>query len=227
MAYPQLEKNIEKLNEEITELQYGLSLTEKEEWDTYSIKEVQKMFGLEESEASLLVKSGIFKIHKVGNEYRATKKSVVDKKKVIKSVTTYRNKKSMKVSDMAKLLGLGKTASYRLISKEYFKTYLVMGVMRVDVKSFEEWYAGQFHYKKITGEQPGQKYGDTIAPIVMARVFDIHPTTAREFMDKGWVETVTVGGKRRVVRSSFEKWCETQSHYKMVRTIEEAEEICR
>ena len=45
MAYPQLEKNIEKLNEEITELQYGLSLTEKEEWDTYSIKEVQKMFG--------------------------------------------------------------------------------------------------------------------------------------------------------------------------------------
>lgn len=227
MSYPQLEKNIERFNKEIDELQYGLTTTEKEEWDTYSIEEVQKMFKLEESEASLLVKSGIFKIHKVGNEYRATKKSVVDKKKVINAVTTYRNKKSMKVSDMAKLLGLGKTASYRLISKEYFKTFLVLGVMRVDVKSFEDWYSRQFHYKKITGEKPGQKYGDTISPIVMARVLNVHPTTAQDFMNKGWVETITVGGKRRIIRSSFEKWYSSQSNYKMVRTIEEAEEICQ
>lgn len=63
-----------------------------------------------------------------------------------------------------RILGLGKTATYRLINQCRFKTYLVLGKMRVDVDSFEDWYAGQFHYKKVNGERPGKKYGKTLSP---------------------------------------------------------------
>ena len=59
------------------------------------------------------------------------------------------DKKSISVPEMAKMLGLGKTDSYWLVHKRYFKTVLVGGKMRILVDSFEEWYAGQFHYKKV------------------------------------------------------------------------------
>lgn len=67
------------------------------------------------------------------------------------------------VPEMGKWLGLGKTESYWLVKKQYFKVVTV-GVnpktrkMRVLLDSFEKWYAGQTHYKKVTEEPP---IGDT------------------------------------------------------------------
>ena len=57
-------------------------------------------------------------------------------------------KKSMSVPEMGRLLGLGKTESYYLVKKNCFKVVTIGGKMRVMVDSFEEWYAGQNHYKK-------------------------------------------------------------------------------
>lgn len=59
-----------------------------------------------------------------------------------------RVKTSMSVPEMGKMLGLGKVESYWLVKKNYFKTIQVAGRMRVMLDSFEDWYAGQFHYKK-------------------------------------------------------------------------------
>ena len=57
-------------------------------------------------------------------------------------------KKSISVLEMGRLLGLGKTESYYLVKKNWFKVVTIGGKMRVMVNSFEEWYAGQNHYKK-------------------------------------------------------------------------------
>ena len=57
-------------------------------------------------------------------------------------------KKSMSVPEMGRLLGLGKTERYYLVKKNWFKVVTIGGKMRVMVDSFEEWYAGQNHYKK-------------------------------------------------------------------------------
>ena len=57
-------------------------------------------------------------------------------------------KKSMSVPEMGRLLGLGKTESYYLVKKNWFEVVTIGGKMRVMVDSFEEWYAGQSHYKK-------------------------------------------------------------------------------
>ena len=68
-----------------------------------------------------------------------------------------RVKTSMSVPEMGKMLGLGKVESYWLVKKNYFKTIQVAGRMRVMLDSFEDWYAGQFHYKKVDGTPPGEK----------------------------------------------------------------------
>lgn len=66
-------------------------------------------------------------------------------------------KKSMSVMEMGRMLGLGKTNSYWLIKKRYFKTITVAGKMRVLVDSFEDWYQKQTHYKKVSGTEKGQE----------------------------------------------------------------------
>ena len=63
----------------------------------------------------------------------------------------YLDKKSISVPEMRRILGLGKTESYWLIKKGYFKTIMLFGKIRVMTDSFEEWYANQFHYKKTDG----------------------------------------------------------------------------
>ena len=57
-------------------------------------------------------------------------------------------KTSFSVPEMREMLGLGKTEAYWLVKKKYFKTIIVAGRIRVIRDSFEEWYAGQNHYKK-------------------------------------------------------------------------------
>ena len=149
--------------------------------------------------------------------------NVEENKKIVKAVLTYQDKKTMSVPDVMRILGLGKTATYRLINQCRFKTYLVLGKMRVDVDSFEDWYAGQFHYEKVNGERPGKKYGKTLSPLTVAKVLGIPRSTANDLMNDGIVEFIWVDGKRRIKRESFDKWYASQSKYTKVKEIEEVE----
>lgn len=151
-------------------------------WESYSAEQIQMLFSVTAEEAKLLMNCGIFKIYRTGNEYRAHKKSVEERRKIIRAVVSYRNKQTISVMELGRLLGLGRTAVYRLVNKCRFKTYLVLGVMRIDVESFEDWYAGQFHYKKVNGERPGKKYGRTISSTTVGKVLGIPRSTARDLI---------------------------------------------
>lgn len=140
--------NLKEENERLAELFSDEKLQGETLWEAYSVKEISKLLSVTEEEALKLMNCGIFKTYRVGNEYRASKKSVEENKKVVKAVLTYQDKKTMSVPDVMRILGLGKAATYRLINQCRFKTCLVMGKMRVDVDSFEDWYSGQFHYEK-------------------------------------------------------------------------------
>ncbi len=197
--------------------------TEDELWESYSSEQIQKMFSLTEDEALKLLKSGLFKVYRPGNEYRASKKSVEENQHIVKTMLIYREKKTISIPDLRRILGLGKTAVYRLVNHQYFKTFVVFGKMRVDVESFEEWYANQFHYRKVNGERPGKNYGKTITSTTIAKVLGISRPSARELIDKYDMDMIWVDGTRRVKQESFEKWYASQTHYKKVAEIEEVE----
>ena len=69
---------------------------------------------------------------------------------------TSQKKETMSVREMREILGIKKTDSYWLIKRNYFKTVIVDRKIRVDIKSFEKWYANQVHHHKVNGEEPGQ-----------------------------------------------------------------------
>lgn len=72
-----------------------------------------------------------------GNQHGSTERSNIRK-----------SKKTMSVPEMRRLLGLKKTDSYWLVHRNFFQTYIVNGQMRVDIASFEKWYANQVKHKK-------------------------------------------------------------------------------
>ena len=227
IRYNMFDERVEKFNEENERKRVAELLNNKRkeeiEWESYSIADVQELLSVSEDEARKLVKSGLFKTYRVGNEYRASKKSVEENIKTVNVMLTYQNNKTMTVADMKRILGLGKTAAYRLINQCQFKTYLVFGKMRIDVESFEDWYAGQFHYKKVNGERPGKKYEETIAPTTMAEVLGIPRSTSNDLMNDGLVDFIWVNGTRRILKESFDKWYASQDKYKKVKEIWEVE----
>ena len=82
--------------------------------------------------------------------------------------------------------------------------------------SFEEWYANQFHYKKIDGTPPGQNWAHTLSVHDVAVLLGVSDSAVYDILRTKPLPTITVSGKRRIEKESFEKWYSAQSHYKKV-----------
>lgn len=126
-----------------------------------------------------------------------------------------RPKLSMSVKEMGTSLGLKKVESYELIKKNYFETRKVAGKYRVIIASFEEWYAGQFRYRKVNGLQPGTKYGELFFAEDICSMFGIARNSAKDLLHNHFpTDLITIDSICAVKRDVFELWYNQQSHYK-------------
>ncbi|MCQ2462769.1 MAG: helix-turn-helix domain-containing protein [Clostridia bacterium] len=126
-----------------------------------------------------------------------------------------KQKTTMSVPEMGKLLGLKKTEWYYLIQKNYFKTVKVHGVLRVYIDSFEEWYANQLHYKKVTGDNPGWKLGVYITKDEIERDLGINDCGSLLYGSKK-LKTYIISGHTCVKRCDYELWYRRQFRYTKV-----------
>lgn len=127
-----------------------------------------------------------------------------------------KEKRTMSVPEMRQMLGLGKTESYWLVKKGYFRTTTVYGRIRIYIDSFEEWYANQYHYRKTDGTPPGEKLGDTLSAIDVAKMLGVCSSTVYDLVKRDAFTTMESNGILRIHRRSFEKWYERQFRYKKV-----------
>ena len=124
-------------------------------------------------------------------------------------------KKYMSVHEMGDLLGLKKTDRYWLVHKGFFQTDETPIGMRVDIESFEEWYANQVKYRKVTGEEPGlelKKHSYSARDI--AQLLDIKEWQVYEEMKKADLEFIRVDYWKRWPVEVFEEWYRNQTKYK-------------
>lgn len=133
----------------------------------------------------------------------------------LKKVTV--KKKTMSVPEMKTLLGLGKTESYYLLKKGFFKVLTIDGHLRVDIQSFEEWYDNQWHYQKVNGPPPG------INLCQYMTVKDVGIALGIKAGDADWVvrksgrfKLYKVNGLFCILRSDFEEWYQRQFRYKKI-----------
>ena len=136
------------------------------------------------------------------------------------------HKKWMLVSEMGKLLGLKKTDRYWLVHKNFFRTEVVMGRMRIDVESFEKWYANQVKYHKVTGEEPGLELKQrSLSPRDIAELLGISESYVYEILLRDHVPTITVDYLKRVTVEEFLKWYRGQDHFKTIEDQQKEKEL--
>ena len=123
--------------------------------------------------------------------------------------------KTMSVPEMRKLLGLKKTEGYWLVHREFFKTEIIGGMMRVDIESFEKWYANQVKHKKVNGEEPGRELiKGSYSFQDAANLLGINSASLYEIWKKEDRKTIKVDFVKRIPKEEFDKWLSRQTVYK-------------
>lgn len=126
-----------------------------------------------------------------------------------------KEKKYMTAAEMGRLLGLGKTERYWLLHRHHFEWEEILGEFRVNIASFEKWYANQVKYKKVTGEEPGKELKEwSYSPQEIAELLGVSDYVVYELIKKKKIETVVVDYWKRVPKESFYKWYNSQTRYR-------------
>jgi len=124
-------------------------------------------------------------------------------------------KTTMSVPEMRDLLGICKVEAYWLVKKNYFPTVLIAGRMRIVLADFEDWYAGQLHYKKVNGPAPGSKWGtDTMSVAEASQKIAYSRQVVRDLAKRNLFRHFRVDGQIWIDVASFEKWYSGQTHYR-------------
>ena len=114
-------------------------------------------------------------------------------------------KKWMSVSEMGEILGL----------KNFFETKEIAGKMRVNIESFEKWYANQIKYHKVNGEEPGKelkKWSYSVPEL--AEMLELTDGVIYDLIKQNKIEVVIVDYWKRVPKAAFQKWYDGQSRYR-------------
>lgn len=123
-------------------------------------------------------------------------------------------KSTMSVTEMRRLLGLGKTDSYWLCHQDFFETVLVNGKMRVVIDSFEEWYAMQTKHRKVTGEEPGTRlHEEMLSAKEIAELLGICTQQAQVLIRQEGLPFIKVHSRFQVPKDAFDSWYASQTHY--------------
>ena len=121
----------------------------------------------------------------------------------------------MSVKQMGDLLGLGRTERYWLVHQNRFETETIRGKMWVNVSSFENWYANQVKYRKINGEEPGQKLREWSYSIRdIAGMLNVSESRVYKLAKNGTFETIHIDDRIRIPRASFDTWYSSQDHFR-------------
>ncbi len=132
----------------------------------------------------------------------------------------------MSVSEMRKMLGLSKGEGYYLVHTGKFKVTEEDGEYRIDIESFEKWYANQVNFSKVEGPPPGEELMKNSYSVKdISGMLGIGEERVREILKRDKVETFTVDLRKRVPKEAFDKWYRSQSRYRKVEDREKAREI--
>ena len=126
-----------------------------------------------------------------------------------------KKKTTMSVPEMGRLLGLKKTDWYYVLYNSNMKTIMVGGKIRIYIDSFEEWYANQWHYKKVTGEHPGWKLAAYITIEEIEADLGIKSADWLIYASKKF-KLHKVSGMTCIKRCEYEQWYTKQFRYKKV-----------
>jgi hypothetical protein len=191
---------------------------------TMSVAEMAQVLGLGRTDAFWLVKKGYFETITAGGQTRILIDSF---EKWYNGQFRYRKAEgpppgqdydpSISIHELAAILGLPLGTARYLVSRNYFKSFLISGLLRIDSKSFENWYAHQFRYKKVDQTPNGTQIPNTMSAKELGTLLGVPVhNTVYALTRKGVFKSYIVSGQLRIEVESFEAWYRGQDHYKKI-----------
>ena len=191
---------------------------------TMSVPEMREMLGLKKTESYWLVHKNYFDTVMVGGKMRIVIKSFEDwyanqvryKKVDGPEPGTKLRERSFSIAELANLLGIDTDSVYELLQRTPIKTHIVNFQKRVDRKSFEHWYKHQEHYRTQEDREHDREAEETSMslPEMGAMIGLDRNQTYALVKDAPELQIIRIGGRRRVMKSSFEEWYANQDTYR-------------
>lgn len=123
--------------------------------------------------------------------------------------------RTISVKRMAQLLGIGKTESYWLLNKHFFKSVQIYGHTRIDMESFNQWYDSQVKYQIAGGRPPGRLLREvSFSPKEIAEELGISEAYVYELIDKYQIPVSTFDYLKRVMKKDFYAWYNNQTRFR-------------
>lgn len=202
---------------------------------TMSVPEMREMLGLKKTESYWLVHKKYFDTVMVNGKMRVVIKSFenwyanqVRYKKVDGPEPGAKlRERSFSIAELAALLGIDTDSVYELLQRAPIKTHIVNYQKRVDRKSFENWYKKQEHYRtKEDREQDREAEEASMSLPEMGAMIGLDRNQTYALVkDTPELQVIRIGGRRRVVKTSFEEWYANQDTYRKFEELSPKEQM--
>ena len=212
----------------------------EEKRTTMSVAEMGQMLGLGKTEPYWLVHKNCFETIRVNGKMRVVIDSFekwyanqIKHKKVDGTPPGEELRaNSYSVKELAQMLSIDDSSVYYLIKRDQIPTFKVDTWMRIRKDDFNRWYASQNkHRTQEDRERDAEREAETLTMPEMATELYIERNEVYSILERkenrGAFDFVTIAGKKRITRESFERWYEGQSKYRKLsdRSPEELEQI--
>ena len=190
---------------------------------TMSVREMGRLLGLRKTESYYLANQNLFKIDRSQGMMRVIIESFEEwyknQDRYCKVGGPPPGKKlrqsSYSAKDISRMLGISEDRAWELISEQGLPVITVDYRIRVPKESFDWWYQHQNHYRNERDrERDSEMEASTLTMPEMARILGIPRnnvyTILKSSRNKGIFEFVTIAGRRRVTRESFDRWMAVQ-----------------
>ena len=202
---------------------------------TMSVPEMREMLGLKKTESYWLVHKNYFDTVMVNGKMRIVIKSFEDwyanqvryKKVDGPEPGKKLRERSFSIAELAALLGIDTDSVYELLQRAPIKTHIVNYQKRVDRKSFENWYKKQEHYRtQEDREQDREAEEASMSLPEMGALIGLDRNQTYALVnDTPELQVIRIGGRRRVVKTSFEEWYANQDTYRKFEELSPKEQM--
>lgn len=204
---------------------------------TMSVREMQHLLGLGKTESYWLIHKNFFEVIQINDKMRVVISSF--EKWYANQIKYHKvngpppgeelRKRSYSVVEAAEILSVDTETIYTLIRQGKIKTEIVDFWMRIPRDEFERWYSSQKRLRTAADRERDREIEEqTISVPEMAKLLGIPREKVYWILDckkyRDCFVIERVADRRRITKTSFEIWLNSQSTYRLQEPVVEAHE---
>ncbi len=179
-----------------------------------TVPEMRKLLGLQKTESYWLVKKRYFNSRVIGKQicvdiasFEVWYTNQIKYKKITGEEPGQElRKRSLSARDMANLLGISESMTYKIWTRQQLNIITVNHWKRLPIEEFERWYNGQNKYRRIDETTKRIQEKKYLSRNEAATIAQVSPSTITKWIQKGYFSCRVAGNTLRIPSKDFISW---------------------